>query len=161
MAHDVGGNAAEPATNVGAWLRALLIGSTDERNDLAKRLSAGPPWNPDEPAVVEELANELIPMFFVSGWTSEAEDFLSDIRLRGELSEARAEVLDEVVKIALGLEPSTIVDDVPKRAMIVRSILIGAIGRDLHLRRADAGAVVARAEQRAFSRGFHPARITV
>jgi hypothetical protein len=123
---------------------------------LVRHLASGD-WEPDEPAVFEALCEIVVPIRFPDGDRGDIAAFLDKIQSRScEVNSERRLVLEQVIDVALGRTRPSTVEDVPRRAALMRTVLLGAIGIE---RRIDSDAVdraVVAAEKLAITRGYRP-----
>jgi hypothetical protein len=162
--------AAGPRTNVGLWLRAILLGDHELYNRLWHRLNGGRKgWNDDEPAVVEAACELAVGWLFGAARTDSAitnfgvTALVTDMRTKMATRRVPPAARDmaAVIRAALGERGTELTGIDPVDLFNIRAAVTVAASDRLALTDAAVTELVSGAEAVAVARGWNPPRETV
>jgi hypothetical protein len=149
-----------PRTNVGRWLRAMLLRQPELRDRLRAELNEGKRkgWNDDEPAVVEAACELAVGRFFGTSYDVRAiTEFVAVLR-EAAAHDPRYDQLktESVICAALGEKDVDLEGITPGQKYLMRCAVVTLVCGKLRLSEADVDQLITDAEKIAFKRGWKP-----
>jgi hypothetical protein len=153
------GSQDQPRTNVGRWLRAMMLGQSQLREQLRPALNGGRRgWNDDEPAVAEAACELAAARFFGTDYDPRVISYFV-----GELGTATSNdppldpsETEAIIRSALGDKSARSEGITPARKFLTHNLVASFASMKLRLPEADVNQIIVGAEKMAFKRGWKP-----
>jgi hypothetical protein len=149
-----------PRTNVGQWLRAMLLRQPELRDRLRAELNGGKTkgWNDDEPAVVEAACELAVGRFFGASYDVRAvTEFVAVLREATDRDPRYDQLKTEaVIRAALGEKDVDTEGITPGQKYLIRCAVLTLVCGKLRLGEVDVDLLITEAEKIAFKRGWNP-----
>jgi len=151
-----------PRTVIGAYLRAVLLDEQERRGQLRGRVNLAQPngWNDDEYAVVQAVFELQVRRYFGTGDGAGAVPALisklASLQAENIMKQLDLGETEAMIRSALGESGVTTDDIAAYRKSAIGVSVMGVIHQELDLYPTAVDLLIARSEQLAFDRGWHP-----